>query len=128
MKTNRNILFIVIGILAIFIIAMALSLAASSYPDGLEKVAENFGFMDKVTELLPEGFFLIPDYAFRGVENEYMQTSLAGFFGIIIIFLIFSIIYFIYKATTNEKSGKRAETGPVEQHKGQVWGVPKNNG
>jgi len=37
MKTNRNILFIVIGILAIFIIAMALSLAASSYPDGLEQ-------------------------------------------------------------------------------------------
>ena len=62
MKTGRNMIFTVIGILVILIIAMALSLTASSFPDGLEKVAENLGFIDRATDLLPEGFFLIPDY------------------------------------------------------------------
>ena len=54
MKIKRNILFIIIGILAILIIAMGLSLFASSFPDGLEKVAENYNFIDMVVEVLPE--------------------------------------------------------------------------
>ena len=70
MGNKRNIIFTVAGILAILIIAMALSLAASSFPDGLEKVAENLGFIDRASDTLPEGFFLIPDYAFRGVRDE----------------------------------------------------------
>jgi cobalt/nickel transport protein len=106
MKIKRNILFTIIGIIIILIIAMALSLVASSFPDGLEKVAENYGFIDKAAEVLPEGFFLIPDYAFRGVENEYWQTSLAGLFGILIIVAIFVVIYLFYKAADNKKQDK----------------------
>lgn len=106
MKTSRNILFTIAGILIIFIIAMALSLAASSFPDGLEKVAEDHGFIDKATVVLSEGFFLIPDYAFRGVENEYGQTSLAGFFGVLIIFAMFAIVYLIYRIAVARKTGK----------------------
>ncbi len=104
MKIKRNTLFTVIGILIILIIAMALSLVASSFPDGLEKVAENYGFIDRAIEILPEGFFLIPDYAFGGIENEYWQTSLAGFFGVLIILAIFAVVYLIYRAAGNKKS------------------------
>lgn len=103
MKIKRNTLFTVIGILIILIIAMALSLVASSFPDGLEKVAENYGFIDRAIEILPEGFFLIPDYAFGGIENEYWQTSLAGFFGVLIILAIFAVVYLIYRAAGNKK-------------------------
>lgn len=106
MKINRNAMFTAIGILAILIIAMALSLIASSFPDGLEKIAENYGFIDRVVEVLPEGFFLIPDYAFGGVENEYMQTSLAGLFGVLIILAIFALVYLIYKVVGNKKQDK----------------------
>jgi len=106
MKNNKNMIFTVIGILIIFTIAMVLSLVASSFPDGLEKVAENLGFIDKATVVLSEGFFLIPDYAFRGVENEYWQTSLAGFFGVLIIFALFAIVYLIYWAVAVRKTGK----------------------
>ena len=106
MKIKRNILFTVIGILIIFIIAMALSLVASSFPDGLEKVAENYGFIDRAVEILPEGFFLIPDYAFSGVENEYWQTSLAGLFGVLIILAIFAVVYLIYRVAGNKKPGE----------------------
>jgi cobalt/nickel transport protein len=104
MKIKRNTLFTVIGILIILIIAMALSLVASSFPDGLEKVAENYGFIDRAVEVLPEGFFLIPDYAFGGIENEYWQTSLAGFFGVLIILAIFAMVYLIYRAAGNKKT------------------------
>ncbi len=106
MKIKRNTLFTVIGILIILIIAMALSLVASSFPDGLEKVAENYGFIDRAIEILPEGFFLIPDYAFGGIENEYWQTSLAGFFGVLIILAIFAVVYLIYRAAGNKKPGE----------------------
>ncbi len=106
MKIKRNTLFTVIGILIILIIAMALSLVASSFPDGLEKVAENYGFIDRAVEVLPEGFFLIPDYAFGGVENEYWQTSLAGFFGVLIILAIFAVVYLVYRAAGNKKPGE----------------------
>ncbi|MFC2145018.1 PDGLE domain-containing protein [Actinomycetota bacterium] len=105
MSTKRKtVIFTVIGILAISIIAMALSLVASSFPDGLEKVAENYGFIGKAVEVLPKGFFLIPDYAFSGVENEYWKISLAGLFGILIIFAIFSLVYLIYKVSGNKKT------------------------
>jgi len=106
MRTSRNILFTIVGILIIFIVAMALSLVASSFPDGLEKVAENHGFIDKATVVLSEGFFLIPDYAFRGVENGYGQTSLAGFFGVLIIFALFAIVYLIYRIAIAGKTRK----------------------
>lgn len=106
MRTSKNIFFTIVGILIIFIIAMALSLAASSSPDGLEKVAENHGFIDRATTVLSEGFFLIPDYAFRGVENEYGQTSLAGFFGVLIIFALFAVVYLIYRMATTGKTRK----------------------
>ena len=107
MSINRNIIFTAIGILIILIIAMALSLVASSYPDGLEKIAENYGFIDRAVEILPEGFFLIPDYTFGGAENEYWQTSLAGLFGVLIIFAIFALVYLIYKAAGNKKRKAR---------------------
>lgn len=110
MKIKRNILFAAIGILIILIIAMVLSLAASSYPDGLERVAERYGFIDRAIEILPEGFFLIPDYTFGGVKNEYWQTSLAGLFGVLIIFAIFALVYLIYRVA-NKRNSKEVKPG-----------------
>ena len=106
---KKNIIFAAIALVAIFIIAMGLSLAASSFPDGLEKVAENLGFIDKASETLPEGFFLIPDYAFAGVSGEKLQTSLAGLFGILIIFALFALVYLIYRAATSNKTGNKGK-------------------
>jgi len=107
MSTKRKtVFFTVIGILAIFIIAMALSLAASSYPDSLERTAERYGFIGRAVDILPEGFFLIPDYSFGGVKNEYWQTSLAGLFGILIIFAIFALVYLVFKLSGNKKQSK----------------------
>ena len=56
---------------------------ASSSPDGLERVAENKGFIDLAREA---PFQVIADYVFPGIENEALATILAGLIGTIILF------------------------------------------
>lgn len=71
-------------VLALFL-AGALSLFASSRPDGLEKVAETKGFLKK-----GEGRTVlaspVPDYAWPGMENEGLATAAAGIAGTLIVF------------------------------------------
>lgn len=59
-------------------VAAFLSPFASSYPDGLERVAEDTGFIERESELFSAP---VPDYLFPGVENEAVGTSLAGIAG-----------------------------------------------
>ncbi|MFN3763376.1 MAG: energy-coupling factor ABC transporter permease [Anaerolineae bacterium] len=71
------------GGLAIALVLALLSPLASSYPDGLERVAENLGFMERAQEPLYE---LIPDYAFPGISNEALATIVAGIVGTLIVY------------------------------------------
>ena len=71
-----------IGLLACLLVA-AFSPLASSSPDGLERVAENEGFLGLAQET---PFQLIADYLFPGVENEAVATILAGLIGTLILF------------------------------------------
>lgn len=68
------------------IIALAvtiLSPLASPSPDGLERVAEDQGFIDRALEPFYE---VIPDYVLPGVPNEDLATILAGMVGVLIVF------------------------------------------
>lgn len=56
---------------------------ASSLPDGLERVAEDKGFIDVRKE---SPYQIIADYVFPGIENEAMATILAGWIGTLILF------------------------------------------
>jgi hypothetical protein len=56
---------------------------ASSSPDGLEKVAEDKGFIEKAAEA---PYRLIADYLFPGVANEAVATILASIIGTLVIF------------------------------------------
>jgi len=56
---------------------------ASSSPDGLERVAEDKGFID-VGKGAP--YQIIADYVFPGIENEALATILAGWIGTLILF------------------------------------------
>lgn len=103
MIDRRDYTFILVGIIAALVIAMFVSVFASSFPDGLEKVAENLGFINKAEQVVPESAFLIPDYVFGGVENEFWQTSLAGLSGVLIILAVFGAVYLIYKAAGKKK-------------------------
>jgi hypothetical protein len=69
-----------------FVVCLAvatISPLASSSPDGLEKVAEDKGFIDAAEDASYE---VIADYAFPGVENEAMATILAGWIGTTLLF------------------------------------------
>ena len=68
-------------------LVVALSPLASSSPDGLERVAEDKGFIGRAQEA---PFQLIADYVFPGVENEAVATILAGLMG---TFFVFGIAY-----------------------------------
>ncbi|MCS7096000.1 MAG: PDGLE domain-containing protein [Candidatus Bathyarchaeota archaeon] len=54
---------------------------ASTYPDGLERVAETIG----VEEPEPVWGGLMPDYTLPIIENPYASTVLAGFIGAVMV-------------------------------------------
>ncbi len=76
---------IVIGLAIALFIAGIISIFASSWPDGLEKVAEKLNFLEK-GEGEPALTSPVPDYAMPGVKNEKLATSVAGVIGTLIVF------------------------------------------
>lgn len=79
---KRNIIF---GLFAALVLAILLSPFASPWPDGLEKVAEDKGFLEK-GEIEPAMTSPIPDYTWPGVGSERIATSLAGIIGTLMVF------------------------------------------
>lgn len=71
------------GALIVAFVLALLSPLASSSPDGLEKVAEDKGFMSAAREALYE---LIPDYVMPGVGSEVLATIVAGVIGTAFLF------------------------------------------
>jgi len=79
---KKDILF---GLIIAIFIALFLSPFASWYPDGLEKVAEEGKVIEKI-EVKPVIPSPVPDYAWPGIKNERIATSIAGVVGTIIVF------------------------------------------
>jgi len=80
--------FVFISLIVALILAIFISPFASSSPDGLEKVAEDKGFIEKALEEGVWKFSPIPDYAFPGVGSEVVATALAGLIGTLITIVI----------------------------------------
>jgi hypothetical protein len=72
----------VFGLLLALLVTL-FSPLASSHPDGLERVAEDKGFLDKAREAY---YHIIPDYVFPGIENEKTATIVAGIVGTLLVF------------------------------------------
>jgi len=68
-------------ILALFL--AILSPLASSSPDGLEKMAEDKGFIDTALET---SYNIIPGYVMPGIANDAVATILAGIIGTLVLF------------------------------------------
>jgi hypothetical protein len=69
--------------LSVAILLAVLSPIASAFPDGLERVAEDHGFVNKA---IAPAFTVIPDYAFPGIDNEATATIMAGLLGTLLLF------------------------------------------
>jgi len=72
----------VIG-LALALVVALFSPLASPHPDGLERVAEDEGFIERARDA---PYKLIPDYVFPGMASESAATILAGIAGTAIVF------------------------------------------
>jgi len=76
-----------IGLAVALAVGALLSLAASAAPDGLERVAEDQGFLKKAVEdpLLRSP---LSGYLFPGIANPRLAAGLSGFFGTLALFAL----------------------------------------
>jgi cobalt/nickel transport system permease protein len=94
MVAGGIILALVVGILAVFF--------ASGSPDGLERVAEDTGFLGAAQEA---AFNIIPDYVFPGISSETLGGIVAIILGIL---LLFAVGYAIARALRQRRSSQTA--------------------
>ncbi|WP_018640434.1 PDGLE domain-containing protein [Parafrankia elaeagni] len=84
---RRNMVFLVAGLFVALVLAGFVSGYASSSPDGLEKVAEDKGFIQQAED---HSFadWPLADYAVSGIENERLAGAVAGVIGVSISYVV----------------------------------------
>jgi cobalt/nickel transport protein len=80
MLNNRK--FYIVGFVISLFLAGVVSFYASSSPDGLEKVAEEIGFIETAKDHTNADGTLA-DYGVKGIENERASVGVAGVIGVI---------------------------------------------
>jgi cobalt/nickel transport protein len=81
MEKVSNKKFYLGGLLVSLVLAGFVSFYASSQPDGLEKVADEIGFIETAKDPATAGSALA-DYGVAGVENERASVGVAGVIGV----------------------------------------------
>jgi hypothetical protein len=74
----------VLGLDIAALVVVVLAPLASQDPDGLERVAEDIGFIDAAQDAV---YSIIPDYTVPGLDGSG-STILAGLIGVAIVFLV----------------------------------------
>ena len=85
MPTNRK--FYISGFILSLFLAGVVSFYASSSPDGLEKVAEDVGFIETAKDHTFVDFTL-SDYGIAGLENARLSVGFAGLIGVVVTALV----------------------------------------
>ena len=79
-QTNRK--FYIVGFIVCLFLAGVVSFYASSSPDGLEKVAQDIGFIQTEKEHTNSDGALA-GYEVKAIENERASVGVAGVIGVI---------------------------------------------
>ncbi len=92
--------FLIGGMLVALVFAAVVSQFAVDNPDGLEKVAEEEGFIDSAEE---HSFadFIFADYATEGISNEALSLAVAGIVGTVVVLLV---AYGLFMAVRERRS------------------------
>lgn len=77
--------WVLVGLLIAVLVVVFLAPAASSDPDGLDRVSEDKEFVEKAKEPRYEW---LPDYTVPGIENEWATVVIAGLIGVGIVFVV----------------------------------------
>jgi len=94
MEKVSNKKFYIGGLLVSLVLAGFVSFYASSHPDGLEKVADEIGFIETAEDPATAGSALA-DYGVAGVENERASVGVAGVIGVAATGIV-ATSFFIY--------------------------------
>lgn len=98
----KNKTFLISGFLISLFLAGVISFYASSSPDGLEKVAEDIGFIESAQEH-SNADGVLADYGVKGVDNDRASVGLAGVIGVIGTALIAGVLFrFIGRRPANK--------------------------
>lgn len=83
-----------VGLAVALVLAGVVSYYASSSPDGLEKVAEDKGFIESGKDSAVAGSPLA-DYGIEGVGNERAAVGLAGVVGVAVTFALAGGVFYL---------------------------------
>lgn len=108
MKLRYYLGLLVVGI-GIALLITFFSPLASSEPDGLEKVAENEGF---IMEAEAAPYEIIADYVLPWVDNEDLGTILGGIIGVLIVAAIALTAAFVLWRLRGAQRSTAGGTGP----------------
>jgi cobalt/nickel transport protein len=93
---NKQSKFLIAGFVLSLVLAGVVSNFASSSPDGLEKVAEDIGFLDSAKDhTYADG--PLADYGVKGIENERLSTGTAGVIGVIATAGVSTGLFFVLR-------------------------------
>jgi hypothetical protein len=79
----------VAGLAIAGLVVVAAVALASGDPDGLERVAEDLGFIDRAADAPVS---VIPDYAVAGIDDPAVASILAGLIGVAIVFVAMIVL------------------------------------
>ena len=75
----------IIGLIIAALVVIFLAPAASSDPDGLDRVSEDKGFVEKAKD---PPYEWLTDYSIPGIDNETVSVVLAGLIGVGLVFAV----------------------------------------
>jgi hypothetical protein len=103
-------LFLLGGLLVTIGLALVVSGFASGSPDGLERVAEDKGFLETARDhLFADG--PLADYTVRGVDNQRLSTGLSGLIGVLVTFGVGLALFALVRALRSR--GDRGGSEPT---------------
>lgn len=70
------------GLMIAILIAASSAFLASGSPDGLERVAEDHGFLNRAQDA---PYQVLPDYTVPGLGDGPMSTIVAGVVGVVLV-------------------------------------------
>jgi cobalt/nickel transport protein len=87
-RTSKGVWSVIfVGLMISLIIAGVVSFYADPNPDGLERVAEDQGFIEDAADSANAEIFA-SDYGIAGVEDERLSVGLAGLLGIVVMVVV----------------------------------------
>jgi hypothetical protein len=89
--------------LGLALLVAILSPLASSHPDGLERVAEDHGFLSQARE---PWYRLISDYVLPGIADARLATIISGIVG---VFIAFALTYALARIIARRRPAEKCD-------------------